>query len=121
MSNELTISAGLRFLKSDRNASASKGGLQRDVAGSSYVEIPQTVGITEEAIVKGDVTSGGYIYLENLDPTNFITIRQGTGTTGFIQLLPGDIALFRVSPLTSAPYAIADTAPCDLLVVWIDL
>lgn len=121
MANELTISASLKFSKSGREANASKGGLQIDVTGDKFIRHVQEIGTSEEAIVmSADVPAGGYMYLENLDSTNYVEIRPATGTADLVRLNAGEIALFRLTSTATAPYAIADTAAVDLLVVLIE-
>jgi hypothetical protein len=117
MANELTVSASLSFSKAGIAVSASKTGLLVTVAGDAYVRNIQTIGTSEEAIVLGDSGSAGYCFLRNLDATNYVTIRPGTGTADLIKLQAGEIALFR---LAVAPWAIANTGACQLEVVIIE-
>ena len=74
----------------------------------------QTVGTSEEAILLGDVATGGYWFVHNLDATNYITIRPGTGATDMIQVKAGEWAVFRSSSAASAPYALANTGACQV-------
>jgi len=71
------------------------------------------IGITEEAIELGGVTPLGFITLKNLDPTNYVDVKTGTGGVIFARLRPngGSCQIFAGSDIT-APYAIANTAPC---------
>lgn len=85
-----------------------------DVTTKRPFKTVQNVGITEEALLLGDGGSIGYVLLKNLDSTNFVEIRTGTGATKFVKLLAGEIALFRFGSGVTAPYVIADTAACDL-------
>ena len=80
----------------------------------------QTIGTVEEAIGLGEVTPGGYCYFENLDATNFISIRQATAAADLIRLKAGEFALFRMDADATAPFAIADTAACDVLIVMLE-
>lgn len=121
MANELTLKSYLKFTKNGATVTKALATLQRDVTGDNCLQHIQTIGTSEEAITLGDITVGGYVYLENLDSTNYIEIRQGTGASDLIRLLAGDFAVFRISPDATAPYAIADTASCDMLVIMIDL
>lgn len=116
MSNELTISASVKFVKGSLNVSRSKSGLRIDVTGDKHVDLVQEIGTSEEALTLGEAAVGGYMMLENLDATNYVEIRPDTSVADLIKLLPGDIALFRTSD-DAVPYAIADTAPCDLRII----
>lgn len=120
MSNELTISLSLKFIKGDLTVSRSKSGLRIDVAGVRHYDSVQNIAISEEAItIPADVGVGGYMVLENLDGTNYVTIRPATGQTDLIKLLPGDMAMFRLT--ASAPCAVANTATVNMRVILIPL
>ena len=123
MANELTVS-GLRiaFTKTDcPSVSLSAGSLTIDVAGTQVNDIVQLVGTSEEPILQGDVAAGGYMFVQNMDPTNFVSLRQATGGGNFIKLLAGEWAIFRLSADASTPYAIADTAACNVRFLRFDL
>lgn len=112
MANELTVSVSLAFSSSGREAKKSYGGLQFDVSGNAYVHHIQNIGTSEEALDVGDLGTAGYMICKNLDATNFVEIRPGTGTADLIKLKAGEVACFRLA--LNGPYAIADTAACDL-------
>ena len=114
MANEATISVGLRFEKGGVSASYSKGGLQVDVSGSKFVDLVQEIGTSEEQLDFGDVTTPGYVVFENLDSTNYIEIRPGTGVADLVRLNAGEVAVFRLAADATAPYAMANTAACNL-------
>jgi hypothetical protein len=116
MSNELTISASVKFVKGDLNVSRSKSGLRIDVTGDKHLDMVQEIGTSEEAITLGEASVGGYMMLENLDDTNYVEIRPNTGVADLIKLLPGDIALFRTAA-DAVPYGLANTAACDLRII----
>ena len=115
MANELTISVSMRYVHDDVKVDRNTGRVKIDVAGSKPVDHVQEIGTSEEAITLNEAGKGGYCLLENLNATNFIEIRPNTGVADLIKLLPGDIALFRVTG-DAVPYAIADTAACDMRV-----
>lgn len=120
MANELTISLSLKFVQGDLTVSRSKSGLRVNVAGVRHYDSVQTIGTSEEAIyIPTDVGVGGYMVLENLDSTDYITIRPATGVADLIKLLPGDMAMFRLT--ASAPFALANTTTCDMRVILIPL
>jgi hypothetical protein len=116
MANELTLSASFSFDKSGGDSFDERvSELTVTVTGGNAIRHVQSVGTSEEAIVLGDVTPGGWCFVENLDATNFVEIRSGTGATDLIRLKAGEFALFRMSADASAPYAIADSSSCDVL------
>ena len=112
MASELTLSGlTIAFTKSGSpSVSLSPASLSITVAGAQIMDNVQNVGTTEEAILLGDVAAGGIVFAQNLDSTNFVSIRSGTGATNLIRINPGEWALFRLSGDASAPFAIADTA-----------
>lgn len=115
MANELTITASMSFTKGNVAATArSVSALGVTVSGSRLMHHVQAVGTSEEAMVLGEVTSLGYCWMKNLDDTNFVTLKTGTGGTVVIKLKAGEVALFRFGSGITAPYLIADTASCNL-------
>ena len=110
MANEITLTAALKFLKGDTDTSFSKSGLLIDVAGTDYVRMTQQVGVSEEALDLGGLSTLGYILMFNLDSTNFVEIRPATGVADMIKILAGECALFRMADGVTAPFVIADTA-----------
>lgn len=123
MANELTISGlTIQFTKSAMpSVNFTAGTLSITVSGTQLMDNVQAVGTSEEAILMGDVAAGGWCFFQNMDATNFVEIRSGTGATDLIKLLAGEFALFRMSADSSAPYAIADTGACNLRVLRFDL
>ena len=91
------------------------------VAGTQVMDNVQNIGLSEEAILMGDVAAGGYWFVQNLDAANFVQLRQATGATAFCKLLAGEWAIFRASADMTAPFAIADTGACDVRFLRFDL
>lgn len=113
MADEITITTSLTFAKGTVSESLSDTSLTVDVSGTKYVKGVQNVGFaSEEALDMGDITAPGYAYFRNLDATNFVEIRPGTGVVDLIKLLPGDVALLRL--VATAPFVQADTAAVNL-------
>ena len=114
MANELTISASLKFQKGDNKLNVAVGGLRVDVTGARHSDWVQSIGHeADEAIaLPADTGVGGYMMVHNQDATNYVTIRAADNGDDLIKLLPDDIALFRLT--ASAPFAIANTAACNV-------
>jgi len=112
MANELTATCSLRFSKGGREVSKSYSGVQIDVSGDKWVFGVQEIGTSEEAIDVGDIGTTGFLIAKNLDSTNFISIRPGTGTANLVKLKAGEPCMFRLA--LNGPWAISDTAACDL-------
>ena len=120
MANEIQVSASL---------SASKGGVSVNnsasrsatMAGDQMISNVQIIGTAAEALVLGDVSTIGYVFLKNMDATNFVEIAldSGVSTQKFAKLLAGDFAIFPAS--TATMYAKADTANVNLVVQAIEV
>lgn len=123
MADELTLGGlTVAFAKSGSpSVSLTAGTLTIDVSGAQVMDNVQNVGTVEEAILLGDVAAGGYWFVQNLDATNFVKLRSGTGATDFLRLNAGEWAIFRTSADATAPYAIADTGACNVRFVRFDL
>lgn len=116
MANELTL-AGLTIAFTKTNAPSvnlAPASLSVSVAGTLTSDTVVAVTTAEIAIPIGSVPTGGYMFALNLDPTNFVHIRAATGSTNFIKMLPGEWCMFRCSATAAAPFAIADTATCNV-------
>lgn len=113
MTNKLTLDFDLfQFVAGNRRIVREYGRKVLDVTGDRWVHNIQSIGTSEEAIDMGDIAAGGFSFWWNHDATNFVTIRSGTGADDLVKIGPGEPALFRLT--ASAPYAIADTAACEL-------
>jgi hypothetical protein len=115
MANELTLNAMIAYSDAeDADEVLQVADLAATASTLKYVKAKQAIGITEEAIGLGEVTSLGWGLFINRDSTNFIELRVGTGSTKFAKLKAGEFAFFRFGSGVTAPYAIADTSPCQM-------
>jgi hypothetical protein len=117
MANELSLQGlTISFTKANvPSVEFTVGSLSITVSGTQLMDNVQSIGFAaEEAILMGDVAAGGWCFFQNMDATNFVELRSGTGATDFVRLNAGEIALFRMSADATAPYAIADTAAVNL-------
>ena len=92
-----------------------------DVAGNNFLHNKQDIGATEEALVRGDVTQGGYFAARNNHATGVISLRNTTGACNCISLKPGDGCVFRVSADVASLYAISSVAGAELEYLIVDL
>ena len=121
MASELTFSASLTW----EDAFGREFGLEclnfvKSITTKKPIIMTQSIGTSEEAIDLGDITPK-YGFFKNLDSTNFISIRAGTGLGNFARLDPDENGDGKTFPLIvrfgsgmTAPFAIADTAECLL-------
>jgi hypothetical protein len=122
MANELTVTAGLRFAKGSGDAAVSlTNNLSNtvDVSGTEVSDSIQSIGTSAEAMVATDIGTQGYVLLQNLDTTNFVTISTDSAAHAnpCVKLKAGEIAVFRAN---GALYLKADTGACRVRCVVIE-
>lgn len=115
MANEITVTAALSVYKSSVMSSTvgrSVDGATFTMTGSPFIG-PTTisVGTSAEAIPLAEVTQPHWAWFKNLDATNFVEIRNGSGGADLIRLYPGEACAVPLA-IDATPYAIADTAAC---------
>ena len=96
MADEITVSARLQ---------AVEGG-----PTPGYV----TIGTSEESEAFSELSTEGWLLMENLDDTNYVEWGFSTGVYGG-RLEAGEAALFRLNP-SSTLYLRANTAACKMLI-----
>ena len=111
MANEISISQTLRYAKSGVAASQSTS-FTVDQSGDKYMAGVQIIGVTEEALDKGDIGTIGYISFKNLDTTNYVQIGITTGVYS-IKVLAGKGGMVPWNSAT-APLVKANSSPVEL-------
>jgi uncharacterized protein YaiE (UPF0345 family) len=115
MANEVTITANIAVRKSNLVFDGKNASATFDMTGTGgptpgYV----TVGTTEESTAFPELSTLGFLFMKNLDTTNYIQWGFSTGVYGG-RLKPGETALFRLEPGVTL-YLKANTAACKALV-----
>lgn len=115
MANEITVNAKLAVNNGNLSFTRTITGALFDQAASGgptpgYL----TVGTSEESETFSELSTVGWLLMENLDPTNYVEWGFSTGVYGG-RLEPGEPALFRLSPSTTM-YFLANTAACKVVV-----
>lgn len=120
MSDELTISAAMRYSKGGRLFDSAVlpnlVGVQLDVTDTDFTGWKsQTILTSVAALSLGSITTPGYMLCKNISVTadNYITIRSGSGGAAVVRIRPQGIALFELE--TTTPYAIANSVSAELL------
>lgn len=108
MANELTITTSLSYSKSSDTVTRSKTS-QITVSGSVRASGVQTIGTSEEALAIGDVTSVGVVFIQNLDPTNYVEVAAVPSERYSIKIKAGESYAFRA--VGNTIYCKANTAP----------
>lgn len=122
MAHELTINAAMVYADDeDTNVEMEVPNLVKTVTTKRVTRMKQNVGTSEEAINLGDVSSPGYVFFVNRDVTNYIDLKVATGGAIFARLDPdtdgdgnGGFALLKLGSGAAVPYAIANTAACQM-------
>lgn len=111
MANELTLVVAMTFSKGGAENQRSES-IQVTVTGDAFTHEIQEIGTSEEEVAQGaEVGTPGYMFVKNLDSTNYIEIGSTSGVYD-IKLKAGEIALYRHNSATV--YAKANTAACNL-------
>ena len=120
MANEISASVSLTATKNGVSVGNSASRVAT-MAGDQMLSNVQIVGAVAEALVLGDVATVGYVLIKNLDATNYVEIALDAPCTAqvFCKVLAGDFALFPAK--TATMYALANLAPCNVLVQAIEL
>lgn len=128
MANEVASSFEIDYDDGLQATSLSVASRQLTSAGKRVTRLIQNVGTTEEAVQLGEITAPGAFALVNLDPTNYIDVKVGTGGAIFARLKPdvngdgkgGWVAGDALGSGAQAPYVIANTASCRMAVLIVD-
>src|SRR5690349_2534930 len=110
MANELTVEINLRHVKGsvDQSQRVSKS---VTVSGDNYIKNVQTIGTSAENISVVDVAAPGYVFVRNLDSTNFVQFGPDN-TNWFVKAKALEPACFRLNGTSFM--AKADTASCKV-------
>jgi hypothetical protein len=111
MANEIQITFAMQVRNGSFKAAITPGTIaitQTNIGRGGYT---QKIGTSEEVVSFGDVATNGYMVLQNLDTTHYVT--YGPESLGAMvvmgKLKPGELAVLRVAP-TVVMRAKADTA-----------
>lgn len=112
MTNELTVNISSNLTNGNHKESFGSGTFRVDqdaIGAHSPVVI---VGTSEEVMAVGDVSTLGWLFLQNLDDTNYVTYGPDDGggsMVAFGRIEPGELHAFRLEPGITMRWQ-ADTA-----------
>ncbi len=111
MANELSISVSVSFVKDGAMVSRSHG-FNADVSGEAFTHAVQSIGTGSAEVLQetSEVGVPQWIFIKNLDDTNFVTF--GTSGTLNLKLLAGEAVVYRAAIVPV--YIQADTASVDV-------
>lgn len=119
MANELIYTITGEYQKGNSIKETFGGSkVKKSVSGNVKLGGIVSVGTSEEVIPIGEVTAAkAFMWVKNLDDTNFIELRSATGASNdVIYCPPGKEIAFYWGTDVTAPYWIASTAA--VLVEW---
>lgn len=116
MANELKVTLGVAYAN----------GSMKDTIASEVLNITQdtlfyhgtvvSVGTSEEDLAIGDIATLGWLYLKNLDATNYVTYGpKDTTMKAFGRIEAGEFAILRLEPGITLRWQ-ANTAAVKVLV-----
>lgn len=116
MANELALNCSLNYNKNSININESISALLVTVTGNGLNSLSIFTATTDGvAIPLGSSTvAGGWLFLQNLDPTNYVQLLVATSSTVIARLLPGEFCLLRLDASITAPAVQAHTAGCSV-------
>ncbi len=119
MADEITITMRIGCINGSYNpGTLSVSGATFDQAAVGASEGVQNIGTSEETLSVGDMTTYGWLYIRNLDATNYVQLGFSTGVYG-CRLEASEPAMFRVEPAGTV-YLKANTAACDVQFRWLE-
>ncbi len=113
MAAEITIRASLSYRKGTDMDGIDLGEISVTMTGTKVQRGVQLVGTVEEALLLGEPGAGGWLFLQNIDPTNYVQVRPAAGQTPLPRMRAGEPALFRLDA-GSVPTLQANTAACSV-------
>lgn len=111
MAQELQIQLSINFSKGGALLSRTFGSTYFDVSGAAGIANVIAVGTSDETLALGDVATNGWLYMKNLDATNYITA-GADGTLYNIKMKAGEPFLGRWNG--AAIHVKANTAQCQM-------
>lgn len=117
MANEITLNAILAYADSEKAAATLQipANTLMTITTKKFVWNKMSVSVAEIAIPLGSVSSLGYYIFINRDLTNFINLKTATSGTVFARLDANyGVAMGKFGSGITAPFAAADTAPCQM-------
>ena len=99
MSDELTVTASASWESGNWKDQFKPGTLKFDVSGVGQDGGIVEVGTSEEDLSLPNVSTLGWVFMRNLDATNYVTYGpKDTTMKAFGRIKAGEVAMFRLEP-----------------------
>ena len=122
MANTLTLTIAANFSGNGAQTSNTVNGYVSTIASNSAPQginsdsVPTTSGGV--AIPLGGIAAPRYLFVQNLDATNYVSILTAVSGTEIARLLPGatggDAIMIPLAPGITAPAWVAHTSACNV-------
>ena len=120
MANELTSNASASLEKGNHKESFVPGSISVTQTGVGGWCPVVSVGTSEEDLAPVDITTLGWLFMRNLDSTNYVTYgAKDTTMKALGRLKAGEIAMFRLEPGITMRWA-ANTAAVKVKVILLE-
>lgn len=100
MANEITLNLSLAVTNGKMKQRFEPGAISvTQSAAEAYAPVV-SVGTSEEDLPVGDVATVGFLCVQNLDATNYVTYgpKSGGSMVAFGRIKPGEVAILRLEP-----------------------
>ena len=114
MAGEITLTGTLTVAPEDTEPFSRILSVVEDMAGENYVRNKMSIaagnitGNISTAIDLASVATPHWGWFKNLDPTNYVVLRNGVDGENFARLYPGVECVIPLDP-ACVPYAVSDT------------
>lgn len=115
MANEITLNSTLAFDDDVTDASLQTVDKLVTVASTILAKHVQSILTTETVINLGSVVTMGFVKFKNLDPTNYIELKNVASGVIIGKMFPGEpYGPVRIGSGITAPVAIANSGTCKM-------
>ncbi len=119
MAGELVVNFAFVFNKNNVNINEASWVLRFVIAipvasNNQFAQKAFSAIVADTALPLGPVTAPGWLFIQNKDATNFITLKRAVGGATIAKILPGEPWCGRLDPGITVPSTAADTAPCNI-------
>lgn len=110
MANEMGVTVSATYAKGSVDSFTRSKTFNVTVSGTVLCHSVLSVTTSEMALPLNSVAAGGVLVIENLDPTNYVTVKSATGVAPLVRLKPGEQWMFRLDAGATAPFVQANTS-----------
>ena len=115
MAGELVVTTTFVFNKNNVTISEASGAVSINVVSNNqFAQKGFSAVVADTALPLGPVTAPGWLFIQNRDPTNYVSLKTGVAGTLIARIFAGEPWCGRLDPSITAPSTAANTAPCNI-------